>query len=198
MDILNYKKPGAAAAMTYFWPGLGHFYSRDYVSGLKWSVMPLLILVLYAAAWIAINLTAAVTLLYLTYMIIIPFACKSAFNTAHAFNSTYKTNDGGILEDPSTAFMITIAHPGLGHLYIGEITSAVRILRITGTMVFLPVLFFSLKIALGGIIMTILAGAYYFLGSFIIGKNAYEAAKRINIEKSLSEETNKNKSIKTH
>ena len=183
MDILNYKKPGAAAALSYFLPGLGHFYVRDYKSGVKWIAFYFVSFPLFWILWFAVDFMAAIVLLYAIYMVIIPAACKSAYSAAIEFNRINGTHSGDILEDPSTAFMMTIPQPGLGHLYIGAINEAITILRITVTFFFVPLFFVALDLHAIAVLTGLLCGGYIIVGSFFFGRSAYNKAKQLNLER---------------
>ena len=183
MDILNYKKPGAAAAMDYFWPGLGHFYLRDFVTGLKWSLLPIAAFIAFITLWILFGFAVAVVGFYLIDIAFLPAAYRSAYDAAVIFNEVNQTSDDDILEDPSTACMMTILHPGLGQLYIGAVDDALAILRISKALIFLPLFILGLHQVILAIFIGILCGIVYFISSYIFGRKAYFTALRLNEER---------------
>ena len=189
-DILNYKKPGAAAALSYFVPGLGHMYVRDYSTGAKWLAFYFVSFPLFLILWIAVSFLAAIIFLYAIYMVLIPIAYKTAYSAADEFNRISGTHSGDMLEDPSTAFMMTVLHPGLGHLYIGEVDQGVTVLRISVTVMFIPLLFIALDVYAAAVATGILCGFYIVVGSFFFGRSAYNSAKQVNLERQKQSDNN--------
>jgi len=196
MDILNYKKPGAAAALTFIFPGLGHIYARDIKGALTWMIVPFVLLIAFLILIFTAGYVPAVLAVYIAYIFIVPVAYRSAYQRVVDFNNDNNAVRENILEDPASAFMISIGHPGLGHLYIGALSEGIKIMRFSATLILVPFLMpiFGKNILI--IPAALICFVIYFVSGFYFGKQAYDTAIEMNQSLTITEE--KIKSHKTN
>ena len=180
-DILNYKKPGSTAALSYLSPSFGFAFVRRWREAFLWLVVHGAVILLCAALWWKTGPAAAVTLECLFRVVVIPSAVRRAYARAVEYNSVNGTSSGEILDDPSTASMMSWTYPGLGHLYIGDIEGGIRHLRITAVVIWLPVFLVGLKLyVLGMGLGALLYVAYWLIGVLFVARSAYRKSQEIN------------------
>ena len=120
-SFISGKEPWLATNLSFLLPGLGQFYSKNYIKGILFLLTPLALLVtgFYLFALTSASVVVLIFCLFLAGLIYF-ISLFDAYYSAKKKNTNTFNQERKKYKDPWLAVFLSRLVPGMGHIYIGK------------------------------------------------------------------------------